>query len=401
LGSYAAYVSEATRDSLRSKAVKAWGRALKLTPDAGNKIFLIEQLRLFGNNAAVPLLKPYLLHERFCDPAIRALSQIKTSAALVAMEAALDKAKGHSEISLVKALGDLHYLGAEQGITLRTKSEDPLLRRAALFALAGIASEDSEPVLAAAAEKVNFGYDVTGATAAYLLFAANLGHNWPTAPALTAANNVLKKCKADSLVHIRIAALKIIVDVMGYNATNTLMLAADNKNAAYRAAALVMAAKNMNAANAEIWVQKAERSAGATRAEIIRMLAADKQRSAISLLTKALKDSDLHIRMTAISAAAEMQSAEMLSPLLVAMKTADSTEVRAIGNALLYIRGRDVPGYVAVALQHAPPFAQITLLHVLTQKKAADKEYLIRPLLNSSNKDVVAAAKATLEAVKQ
>jgi hypothetical protein len=56
---------------------------------------------------------------------------------------------------------------------------------------------------------------------------------------------------------------------------------------------------------------------------------------------------------------------------------------------------------VAVALQHAPPFAQITLLHVLTQKKAADKEYLIRPLLNSSNKDVVAAAKATLEAVKQ
>lgn len=401
LAGYAAYVSAAARDSLRYKAIKSWGKALKLTTDPGNKIFLIEQLQLFGDNTAVPILKPYLLNERYCDPAIRALSQIKTSAALVAMEMALDKAKGTSEISLIKALGDLHYLGAEQGITLRTKSENPVLKRTALFALANIATPDSEPVLAAAAEKAGFGYDITDATAAYLLFATNLGHNWPTAPAVTAANNILRKCKGDSLVHVRIAALKIIVDVLGDNATNTLTLAADNKNAAYRAAALAMAASSMNAANTDIWVQKAERSGGDTKVDILHMLAGSRQRATIPLFIKALKDTDPRIRMTAINAAAQMQSTEMLSPLLVAMRTADSTEVRAIGNTLLHIRSRDVAGYVAVALQHAPPYAQITLLHVLAEKKAADKAHFISLLLNSKDETVVAAARATLEAVKQ
>lgn len=401
LNGYANYVADATRDSLRSKAVKAWGKALKLTTDASAKIFLIEQLQFFGDNAAIPLLKPYLLQPRYSDPAIRVLSQIKTSASLIAMELALDKAKGNSEIALIKALGDRRYLAAEKAITLRTSSSAPVLKRTALFALANIASEDSEPVLFAAAEKVNFAYDSTGATAAYLLFIDNLGHNWPTAPAQAAANKVLRQCKGDSLSHVRIAALKTIVDIMGDNATNTLTLAADNKEPQYAAAALAMAQRVMNGANADIWLQKGERSHPATKAAIITMLAATRQRVAISLCTKALKDSDARVRMAAIEASAQLQSPEMLSPLLVAMKTADSTEVKAIGNSLLSIRSRDVPGYVAVALQHAPPFAQITLLHVLAYKKAADKERFIRLLLNSENPDVAAAAKTTLEAVKE
>ena len=401
LNGYANYVAAAARDTLRSKAVKAWGKALKLTTDAASKTFLIEQLQFFGDNAAVALLKPYLLQPRFSDPAIRVLSQIKTSASLIALELALDKAKGNSEIAVIKALGDLRYIAAETGIMSRTSSADPLLRRAALFALANIASEDSEPVLFASAEKVGFTYDSSGATAAYLLFVNNLAHNWPTAPAQTAANKVLRQCKGDSLSHVRIAALKTVVDIMSDNATNTLTLAADNKDPQYAAAALAMAAKFMNAANADIWAQKGERSQGTTKVAIITMLAASKQRVAISLCTKALKDSDPLVRMAAIEGAAQLQSTDMLSPLLVAIKTADSTEVKAIGNSLLCIRSRDVPGYVAVALQHAPPFAQITLLHVLAQKKAADKERAIRLLLNSENPDVAAAAKTTLEAVKE
>ncbi|TWW00260.1 HEAT repeat domain-containing protein [Chitinophaga pinensis] len=195
--------------------------------------------------------------------------------------------------------------------------------------------------------------------------------------------------------------MKTIVDIMGDNATNTLTLAADNKDPQYAAAALAMAGRYMNAANADVWAQKGERSQPATKAAIIAMLAASKQRVAISLCTKALKDSDARVRMAAIEASAQLQSTEMLSPLLVAMKTADSTEVKAIGNSLLSIRSRDVSGYVAVALQHAPSFAQITLLHVLAQKKAADKERFIRLLLNSEDPDVAAAAKTTLEAVKE
>lgn len=399
LAGYAAYVSAATREEMRKAAITAWLKALKLTIHPENKLFLIGQLQLFGDKSVVPALKPYLLNPRFCDPVIRVLASIAGSEALIVMEAALEKAKGTCEISLVKALGDLRYLASEGAIITRTKSENPVLRRTALFALANIASEDGGPVLEAAAEKVGFGYDITGATAAYLLYVANLGRNWPTAPAMTAATHILRRCKGDSLVHIRIAALKIVADILGDDATNTLMIAADNKDYEYSATALALAARNMNAVNADSWLQKAERVDSRTKAAIITMLAGSKQRAAITLSTKALKDSDPQVKMAAINAAGQLQSIEMISPLLVTLRTADTTTVKAIGDVLLNIRSRDVPGRIAVAMQHMPPLVQVTLLQVLAQKQAIEQERFIRSLLNSPDPAVAQAAKSTLMAI--
>lgn len=400
LSGYAAYVSAASRAEARKTAIMAWLKALKATTQPENKIYLIEQLQLFGDKRVVPVLKPYLLQPRFCDPVIRVLTSIGGSEVLIAFEAALEKAKGTCEISLVKALGDLRYLGAEGSIVARAKSDDPVLRSTALFALAKIASEDSGPLLEAAAEKVGYGYDKTGATAAYLLYVANLGHNWPTTPAMTAATNILRKCKGDSLVHIRIAALKIVTDIiLDEEATGTLLMAVDNKDEEYRAAALALAIKHMNAANAERWIQKAERAEGQKKAAIITMLANSKQRAAISLFTKALSDSDPQVKIAAINAAGQLQSMEMLSPLLAAMKTTDSTTTKSIGAILLNIRSAEVPGRIAVAMREVPPFAQVMLLQVLAQKQATYQEQFIRPLLNSPDPAVAQAAKSALTAI--
>jgi HEAT repeat protein len=399
LSGYAAYVSANTREELRKTAIAVWLKALKLTTQPENKIFLIEQLQLFGDKRVVPVLKQYLLNPRFCDPAIRVLTSIGGSEVLIALEATLEKAKGTCEISLVKTLGDLRYLAAEGAIITRAKSADPVLRKASLFALANIASEDSGPVLEAAADKVGYGYDNTCATAAYLLYVANLGHNWPTTPAMTAATNILKKCKGDSLVHLRIAALKIIAGILDDEATNTLIISADSKDREYRAAVMELAVKNMNAVNAERWVQKAERVDSEKKAEIITMLANSKQRAAISLFTKALKDNDPQVKIAAINAAGQLQSIEMLSPLLVAMRTTDSTTTKAIGDVLLNIRSTEVPGRIAVAMRDVSPFAQVTLLQVLAQKQATGQEQFIRPLLNSPDPSVVQAAKSTLTAL--
>jgi hypothetical protein len=274
-----------------------------------------------------------------------------------------------------------------------------VLRRTALFALANIVGGDSGPVLEAAAEKVGYGYDIAGATAAYLLYVANLGHQWPTTPAMTAATNLLRRCKGDSLEHVRIAALKIVADVLDYDANSTLMIAADSKDHEYSAAALAFAARNMNAANAESWIQKAERVDAGKKASIITMLANSRQRAAISLFTKALKDNDHQVRMAGIHAAGQLQSIEMISPLLVAMKTADTSTVKAIGDVLLTIRSSEVPGHIAVAMQHAPPFMQVVILQVLAQKQARGQERFIRLLLNSPDPTVVQAAKSTLSAI--
>jgi HEAT repeat protein len=399
LSGYAAYVSAGSREDIRKTAILAWAKALKLTTQPENKIFLIDQLQLFGDKSVVPVLKPYLLQPRYCDPAVRVLKHIAGSEAKIAIEAALEKASDSCEISLIKALGDLRYLAAESAIIKRANTENPILKRTVLFALANIRGGDTGPILEAAAEKVGYGYDITGATAAYLLYVANLGHQWPTTPAMTAATNLLRRCKGDSLEHVRIAALKIVADVLDYDATNTLMIASDSKDREYSAAALAFAVRIMNAANAEGWMQKAERVDSSKKAAIITMLADSKQRAAISLFTKALKDNDPQVRMAAINAAGQLQSIEMLSPLLVAMKTADTTTAKAIGDVLLTIRSSEVPGHIAVAMQHASSSVQVILLQLLAQKQAAGQERFIRLLLNSPDPAVVQAAKSTLTAI--
>jgi HEAT repeat protein len=265
--------------------------------------------------------------------------------------------------------------------------------------LANIASEDSGPVLEAAADKVGYGYDKTAATAAYLLYIANLSHNWPTTPAMTAATNILRKCKGDSLAHVRIAALKVVADILEDEATNTLLMAADSKDEAYRAAALALAVRNMNAVNAERWIQKAERADGRKKAAIITILANSKQSAAISLFAKALKDSDPQVKIAAINAAGQLQSIDLLSPLLAAMKTTDSTTTKSIGAVLLNIRSMEVSGRIAVAMREVPSYAQVTLLQVLAQKQATGQEQFIRQLLNSPDPVVVQAAKLTLAAI--
>lgn len=400
LSGYAVYISAASREEMRQSAMTAWSKALKLSTQAENKIFLIDQLQFFGDKSIVPVLKPYLLQPRFCDAAIRVLIHIGGSEALIAMEAALEKAQEEAcEISLIKALGDLRYLAAENAIIKRANAGNPVLRRTALFALANIVGGDTEPVLEAAAEKVGYGYDITGATAAYLLFVANLGHQWPTTPAMNAATNILRRCKGDSLEYVRIAALKIVADVLDYDANSTLMIAADSKDHEYSAAALSFAKRIMNATNAESWIQKAARVDAGKKAAIINMLADSKQRAAISLFTKALKDNDPQVRMAAINAAGQLQSIEMLSPLLVAMKTADTSTVKAIGDVLMTIRSSEVPGHIAVSMQHAPPSVQVILLQLLAQKQAVGQERLIRLLLNSPDPVVAQAAKSTLTAI--
>jgi len=399
LSAYAAYISGAAREDERKKAIQVWGKTLKLLTQSENKLFLIGQLQLCGDETAVPFLKSYLLNAVYCDAAARALVHINGPAARIALEAALEKAKGACEITIVKSLGELRNLSAEGAIMSRVNSTDPVLRSAALFALANIASEDSEPVLAGAAERVGFRYEKTGATAAYLLFVANLGHNWPTAPAIAAANKIIRNCKGDSLLHVRIAALKVIADILGSDATPTLIAAALGRDTVYGLAAVGFARMEMNATNAEIWADRIGRMQGSIKVAVIDMLAGSRHRVALPIITEALKDQHPQIRMAAINAAAKMQSNEMAGPLLLAMKTADTTEAKAIGNTLLCIRSREVTGNVAIAMQRLPPFAQIILLQVLAEKRAADKERFIRNLLESPDPVVAATAKATLEAV--
>lgn len=399
LSGYAAYVTTAGKETERSKAIKAYCTALKQLPRTDDKLFIINQLQRFADNSAVPGLKAYLLSQQLGEATTATLAQINTPDAIVALLKALDKANGKSEIGLITALGRTHYLSALDAITLRALSTDTRVRKAAYYALAEIGNAESEPLLSAAAEKAGYHYDATGATGAYLLYIKRLADNWPVAPAITAANKLLQRCHTDDLVHVRIAALKVIAGVKGADASPLLMMEADDKNAVYRAAVLEMAGRIMNAANTDQWIAKARIAKGTVKAEIITMMGNSRQRTVIPLLREALKNEEQNVRLSAIHATAHLESGDLMPDLMIMMKTADTTEIKAIAETIQYFKGRDMSDRIATAMLQQPPFAQILLLHLLEKKMAADRAPQIRFLLKSKDPAVVQAATATLKAL--
>jgi HEAT repeat protein len=361
LANYAYFVTQANQEENRKIAARAYCAALAKVPAPENKAFLISLLQICGDSRSVPTLKLYLANKRLCDPAARALIQINSPNAKIALLASLKTAG--SKVAVIAALGQLRYLGALDELTALTKSKVPLIKKTALLALANIGSGSSEPVMAAAAEASHYKFDSTYATAAYLLYAQRLAQNWPIGPAVLAAEKLLKNSRE---IYIRSAALKLLTETRTNDATMILMNAVDDKDLQYRAAAFGIAGRIMTSDKAELWVRKAETSSGAVKAGVITLLGNSKQTIALRSIRSALNDNDPVVKLAAIQAVGTIGSKEMVPTLLNIMKTADTTAVIAIRDVLLTIRGTDVVSSVKASMSLQPPFAQAALKEVLT-----------------------------------
>lgn len=366
LGNYAYYVTQANQENNRTIAARAFGAALVKVPDPESKAFLISLLQICGDSKSVPVLKLYLTNKRLCDPAARALISINSPNAKVALLAALKTAG--NKVAIIAALGQLRYLGALDELTALTKIKDPLIKRAALLALANIGNENSEPVMAAEAAKSHYSVDSTNATVAYLLYAQRLAKNWPIGPAVSAAEKLFKNSHD---IHIHTAALKLLTETRSDDATMILMNAVDEKDPEYRAAAFRFADKLMTSDKAELWIRKAETSTGAVKAGVITLLGNSKQTAAVRIIRSSLYDKEEVVRLAAIQAVGIIGSREMVPSLLNIMKTADTTAVIAIRDVLLTIRGTDVVSSIIASIAFQPPFAKAALNEVLAIRNPA------------------------------
>lgn len=370
LSGYAYGVTGANKEEMRKTASRAFCKALPIVKDLENKAFIISLLQICGDSKAVPALTLYLSSKRLCDPATRALVQINSPGAKVALLAALKKATGNNRITLIAALGEMHYLGALDEITALTASNDPLIKRTALLALANIGDEDSEPILAAAAEKSQFNTDSTQATAAYILYTKRLALNWPIGPAAAASEKLHKKSHSP---YIRSAALELLVQTRSAEAIFILMKAVDDTVPQYRAAAFRLAGRNITGDNAGQWVRKAELSEGAVKAGVITMLGASKQTAGARLIKNSLSDKDPRVKLAAINAVGALDNVEMVPALLYTMKTADTVSVNAIRDVLLSIRGVDVVDRITASIPFQPPLAQAALKEVLAIRNPTEQ----------------------------
>src|SRR5690606_37740009 len=163
--SYAFYVMQPGIESQRAKYVQGLIAALSEVADKDNKGYVISLLQQAGQDDAIAALSPYLTDVYLSEKASRALASNGSDAASQALVNALPSAKGHALISVIEALGDTQFAGAESALLPLVGNSDAKVQKVVLYSLSNIGGTASADALKNAASAAGYVYDITNASA--------------------------------------------------------------------------------------------------------------------------------------------------------------------------------------------------------------------------------------------
>ncbi|RBQ06859.1 family 16 glycoside hydrolase [Pedobacter miscanthi] len=396
VGGFTAFATKKDQQAAREMAVKAYCKALTKLTDKQNKAFIISQFDLVGDDAAIGCLASYLTDQDLADEASRALAKIGTPNAISALSNALPKANGKAKIAIIEALGHSHAKTAATAIAPLATGNDKELVKVSLFALANIADPSSKEILIKAAEQAGYKYDQTNAVAALLLYAQKNEITDKT-DAESIAKTILAKAIADDQVNERIAALQLLAATEANQ--ETLLLAMQDKQFEYRAAAVKFAATSVNDGNSGAWLSQLKKVDAPTQVAILDMLANSKAKSVLPEILKYIKSENQQVKTAAVNAAVKLGGEGVLDDLLKLMSKGNAADLTTISDGILRIKGEEVTTKVAAYLPKAKPEVQVALINILATRAATNQAAVVYDLLNSKKPEVRKAAFAALKHV--
>jgi HEAT repeat protein len=359
------------------------------------KAFLISQLELAGSGESVRPLAVYLLDERLCDAAARAILAIGGPDGPKVFLKALDRAPASARVTIVKALGEMRIPEAVKALLPYADSPDDRLRQTALYALANIGDPAAGPVLSCARIAASF-YERSKAPSLYLLYARRLVESGKTEAGVAIARDLLRNYSSTGETHIAASALELLVSVLKDRALPDLLAAAGAQDRPLRAAALDLAASIPGAEATAAWVGKFSASSPDVRADIVAMLGKRGDPSALPAVREALHSPDQAVRLAAIPAAVRLGGAGMLSDILPFFNSQAPEEIAAAREVLLGFEASLVVPEAVRLMDAAAPPGRAALLSILAEKVARDRVGLVFGQAESPDPGVRAAADAAL-----
>jgi len=393
---YSYDVMKTGKETQRAKFVQGAIDALDKLQDKDNKGYVLNLLTNAGKDDAVAAVSAYLHDEYLGDRAARTLARIHTETSGKALAAALAGAKGRNISYILEAIGDAAYEEAAPTIIPYVNAEEQGVRRTALYALARLADASSEETLRAAAEKANYGYDETNATASYINYGNNLVLKGNKELAEKVAKTLLKV--SDDHTPTRIAGLNILTHLEGEAYMGDLAKASKDKNSAYSIAALKLAQPYLNA-HVNDWGKAIKKAQPTTQAAIIKALADTKDAKALPFVEKSLKSKDTLVRKTAIHAFAKLKGSAGTDELLAVLAKADINERAAVKEAFFTMQDKGFISKLVSALPSAAPADQVTLMEILANRGANESFPAVSNLLQNENAEVKDAAYQALPAI--
>ena len=278
-------------------------------------------------------------------------------------------------------------------------SENVNLRKVSLFALSEIGAPSSESILALAAQKAFYGYDEADATAVYLKYLVRLAQNGSTAAAEKAAMELIKNTPDPKQSATRSSALKVYSDIKKRESVPALVNAMASTDPQYRAAALKLGQKYTMANGTAPWLAALKTAKPEVQAEIIIMLGRAESKDALPTVLKSLTSKDSKVKLAAIWAVGKIGGESSVKSLIPILKTGTASEIQAVKNSLLTIKGSGVVDQLAVALPTLPATAKPAAIEVLAARAASSKLPVVTTLLKSTNPEVKKAAFVSLQSL--
>ena len=399
LNAMAIYASQFGAEPRRALAERALVKALAAASDPEVRTFLLSQLRLVGRDAAAKAAAPYLFDTALVEPATQLMLSVRTPSAQKALLAALTKTTGESQITIVKALGELKVAQANGRLLKFAKDPNPAMRRPALAALASIASPKSYTTLVDAATAANFRHEPANAVGALLEYARQLSKGGGLATAEKICRLVMKNADGEGRLPTKAAALAILADARGVAALPDLLTAVDHADRGYRNAALMWAERIGGAAPVREWIAKAQKVDPERRAEIIGMLGRQADARALPFIRASLAASEPEVVIAAANALAHMERAEAVPDLLALLKTASGDTAGRVAAILLWTIDERHLDPLATMLDSLEPKAKAAAIGVIGARGGRRFAGRILPLTLDGNAEIRTAAFGALSGV--
>ncbi|MDR1517701.1 MAG: DUF1080 domain-containing protein [Dysgonamonadaceae bacterium] len=414
------YVRGANDETLRTGISAAFSKALKASEVKEIKQFIITQLQIVGKDEAVDALAPLIGNPELSDYATRALASIGSEKAGQALKTALMRKMGTVETqrNVVRAIGATKVEGIEELLLGLLPTDDEALRGDVLSTLSYSGGANSLPLLAAEAEKVNYGYEKTGATDSYMKMLYRLFEKDSSNPAYPAAALKILKSASQDANAAKTIALGIYARSAGDDkAWKEILNAWKSDNATYRQNALIAAVRYLNNTNKKdktlTGLLKKEKDPKRT-AELLNIIASQAQSYVLSDYNRAttllkvtepyLKNANPEIRSAALAGLyvatnGKTDNTSFISKLIQATDDDDQTVVNTGANFLKSIASDKLTSEIGNAINSAGDKAKIAFLDILASRRATDKFNIVQTLAQSGSPEVKTAAFKALAGV--
>jgi HEAT repeat protein len=391
INSLARYASDFGKEEIKTSLETQLLQALESHSDTEVKTFLLNQLNLVASDKSVDAIKKYLSEKELTEPATQTLTRVGSEKAAWALFEALPNAGDDAtKTTLINALGVLQYRQAADAIAHFAETENPVLRKAALAALANIGASGSYNLLYNAAKEVDFIYEPTNATEAFLNYTAKLGEENQTELCKKACKAIFKASQSDDKLHNYSKALAIYSKYFGSEALPLLLKAVENGDKSFRYSALNLAEKTDDIAATRAWIQKAENSSDEIKAEIIDMLGRKGDGFAVDFISKNLDASSPKVREESINALLKLQGKKTVPALIHHL--AEGQDIEATKNALLQLLYQQHLAPVAKQMEKTSGKTKAAFIDLIAAKSGRDYFDEIYALTNSDDSEEKAAA---------